>query len=243
MTPNVWEENKIDSYCKDDKLPMSHPLHPQYSIDHGPFCPLCHKSIGNTYSLPPLRREIHLAKPYFGDLINSSLFVYFSERAKKLYEESDLKGVEEFRKIEILRVVTHNGVRKAKLPPCPTYYLADITVDGAIMDYKRSKAVLCPPIGPLCEYCTRPLSGEGRDVDKYTGLYIDESRWNKNNIFYLLGIGGTNVVDQKFKDWFEDNHLVNASSFVPEAESTFNAGLYKSYVKEYKQEGIRYDLD
>ncbi len=241
-TPNSWNENEIMTYTPDENRDRNDPLYPKIDFNHPPFCPKCGKRL-KIYHLPPLRREIHVAKPYFGDFISDS-DIYCSERFKTLYEQSGLKGIEQFRKIDILRVVTHNGVRKAKLPPLPTYYLADIIVDGAILDYKRSKAVFCPPIVPLCDYCKLPLKkGNGSMLDKTTGIYVDQGRWNGNNIFELIGGISLIVVDKVFKDWFDAQHFNNANLFVPESERSENSRMYDRYVKEFGQEGLRYDLD
>ncbi len=241
MTQNSWEENAISTYQPDESRDENDPLYPKTAHHHPPFCPLCGKSL-STYALPPLRREIHIAKPFFGDLIYS-FGIYCSERFKILYEQSGLKGIEQFRMIDILRVVTHNGVRKAKLSPLPTYYLADIVVDGAIMDYKRSKAVFCPPIVPLCDYCKLPLKEHGCFLDRYSGVFVDQTRWNGNNIFELIGGISLIIVDQTFKSWFDDSQLLSGCLFIPESEKSDKGHLYDSYVKKYGQEGLRYDLD
>ena len=74
-------------------------------------------------------------------------------------------------------------------------------------------------------------------------MYVDETRWNNNNIFELLGGLSLFVVDQRFKDWFDAQHFNNASLFIPDSEMSINNGNYDSRVKEYGQEGLRYDLD
>ncbi len=153
VTSNFWDENEIAVYCKDWDRKDDDPLCPRFSNRYGPFCPVCHKSMRSVYPFSPLRREIHVARPYFADIVAHGVQVYFSERAKLLYEESSLKGIEEFREIEILKVVGHNGVRKAKLPPPPTYYFCQIAVDGATWDYEKSKAVYDEPDPIICEYC------------------------------------------------------------------------------------------
>ena len=212
MTSSIWRENEITEYNKDYDRKDDDPLYPRYSNDHSPFCPVCHKSLRALYPISPLRREIHVARPYFGDIVADGVKVYFSERAKLHYEESDLTGIEEFKKIEILRVVCHNGVRKAKLPPPPTYYWCQVAIDGATWDYEKSKAVYSEPDPIICEYCKnyRGL------VKEYRGLYVDESRWNGNSIFELLGIGGKVMVDENFKSWVERNNLTGAN-LIPES--------------------------
>ena len=229
MTGNCWHENEIRVFAKDWDRKDDDPLHPKFTHDHGPLCPVCHRSMMQlTYPHSPLRREIHVAKPYFGDIVADGR-VYFSERAKLLYEESDLKGIEEFREIEILKVVSHNGVRKAKLPPPPTYYLCQIAVDGATWDYEKSKAVYSEPDPIICEYC-KDFKGLIRG---YEGLYVDESRWNGNNIFELLGIGGRIMVDENFKSWAERNNLTGAN-FIPESKTSLdlNAESLRSTIEK-----------
>lgn len=217
MTSNIWEENEITEYCKDWDRKSDDPLYPRFSNDHGPFCPVCHRSMRSLYPFSPLRREMHVAKPYFGDIVAHGVQVYFSERAKLLYEESDLKGIEKFRGIELLKVVGHNGVRKSKLPPPPAYYFCQIAVDGATWDYKKSKAIYSEPDPIICEYC-KNYKGL---VKGYEGMYVDEERWNGSNIFELLGIGGKIMVDEKFKSWVERNNLTGAN-LIPESMTSLD---------------------
>ena len=217
MTSNFWHENLITEYDKDWDRKEDDPLFPRFSRDQGPFCPVCHKNMRHLYPLSPLRREIHVAKPYFGDIVTRGAEVYFSDRAKIIYEESDLKGIEKFRKIEILKVACHNGVRKAKLSPLPTYYWCQIAVDGATWDYEKSKAIYSKPDPIICEYC-KDYKGFIRG---YSGLYVDESRWNGNNIFELLGIGGKIMVDESFKSWVECNNLTGAN-LIPESMTSLD---------------------
>ena len=240
-TPNVWPENEISTYLKDYDRDINDPLFPNFDDHHEPFCPVCHHCL-RTYPLPPLRREIHLAKPYFGDIIVGGPGLYFSEHAMNLYKDAGLTGIEAFRKIEILKVVTHNGVRKGKLPPCPSYYWCDLVVDGAKMDYKKSKAVFCPPVSPLCGFCMIPLNHDAGTIDKYTGVYLEESTWNKNNIFLPLGIWSKVMADQVFKNWYDENNLTGIE-LRPSSSVNENYGFYENEVEEYGQEGLRYDLD
>ena len=217
LTDNCWRENEISVFTKDWDRKDDDPLHPKFSNECAPFCPVCHRSMRPSYPLSPLRREIHVARPYFGDIVVRGAKVYFSERAKLLYEESNLTGIEEFKKIEVLRVVCHNGVRKAKLPQVPTYYWCPIVVDGATWDYERSNAVYSDPDPIICEYC-KDFTGTIRG---YTGLYVDESRWNGSNIFELLGIGGKIMVDENFKSWVECNNLTGAN-LIPESMTSLD---------------------
>ena len=218
MTNNYWHENEIKVFCKDWSRKENDPLYPRFKSDYGPFCPVCHESMRtSTYPISPLRREIHIARSYFGDIISDGVRVYFSERAKLLYEKSNLTGIEEFKKIEILKVACHNGVRKAKLPPLPTYYWCPIVVDGATWDYERSKAVYSEPDSIICDYC-KNYKGL---IKGYDGMYVDESRWNGNNIFELLGIGGKIMVDENFKSWVECNNLTGAN-LIPESGTSLD---------------------
>ncbi len=229
VTSNFWDENEIAVYCKDWDRKDDDPLCPRFSNRYGPFCPVCHKSMRSVYPFSPLRREIHVARPYFADIVAHGVQVYFSERAKLLYEESSLKGIEEFREIEILKVVGHNGVRKAKLPPPPTYYFCQIAVDGATWDYEKSKAVYDEPDPIICEYC-KDYNGL---IKGYEGMYVDESRWNGSNIFELLGIGGKIMVDENFKSWVECNNLTGAN-LIPESMTSLDlkADSLESIVKK-----------
>ena len=214
MTPNVWHYNKIITSNR------------MYDQRRPPFCPFCGRQL-RCYVSTPLNVDLEVAKPYFCDIIYDYEFIYVTERFRDLFNKSGLKGIENFREVTLNKIKTHNGVRKAKLPEPPRYFLADIIVDGAAIDLKRSKAVFHRP--EFCHYCMFPtqepykedLSGN-LGLVKYNGCFVDRSRWNKTNIFVLLGKQGRYVVDQQFKDWFELNHLQPGCLFTPESEASMD---------------------
>ncbi|MBQ3388340.1 MAG: hypothetical protein IJG60_03920 [Thermoguttaceae bacterium] len=260
MTPNSWAENEMTI------VPDEERGEDRYSCQ---YCPKCHHIL-NVFREPPIRCEFEIAKPYFGDIVFTFTEISFSKRAKDLFLESGLKGIRRFERIEIVKLKTHNGVRKSKLPPMPEYYLAHIDVDGAFTDFKRSKAVFSPPIMPACEYCNHspPLDGESlrklklrtyvpRDRiealfdggarflypnshDKHMHIYVDAARWNGNNIFKLIGFGDI-VADQTFVDWADGNNL-KCCRFVPESEPCEDWGMYEGAEERFGP-GLRYDLD
>lgn len=260
-TSNSWDENEMQRVLGDNRK--------GYRFSHD-YCPVCHRVLGG-WPEPPIRCELHIAAQYFGDIVPSCGDIFFSKQARDLFLESGLRGIQRFEHVEILKLKTHNGIRKSKLPPLPEYYFAYVNFDGAIMDYKHSKAILCPPILPVCEYCisSPPLDREGilqhtlstytpdnkldlllesseqklfpNSLDKYTGIYVDESRWNGNNIFRLIGIGGTTVVDQTFVDWANENNLTGCH-FAPESEPSADWGQYVYYEKRFGP-GLHYDLE
>lgn len=241
---NSWHENEFLTFSSDYDRSENDPLYPKLDFNHAPFCPLCHRKL-RVYQHSPLRREIHLAKPYYADVSFSHRSLYCTSRFRNLYiQHPDFKGIEQFRKIDILKVYTHNGVRKAQLPPLPEFYMVDVVVDGAAVDFKKSKAVLRPPIEPVCKFCKKSLGKNGGlSMIKHSGLYIDVSNWNNNDIFYLVGIGNTIAVTDKFKEFINDNHLTVNFTFCSESEVSGDLGMYDYYVKKYGQEGLRYDLD
>ncbi len=241
MTPNIWHENDISSYDKDNLRDWNDPLYPRPIFNQPPFCPLCGHSL-RLYDPPPLRRQIEVARPYFADIVIHGDDMYCSERCRDLFMRSDIQGIERFRKIEILAVLAHNGVRKAKLPPLPVYHLAEIAVDGAAVDDKRSQSVFDPPLGPVCGYCTHGLGERGKSRDKHIGLYVDIARWNGYDISRILGTGGTLFATRLFKDFVEENGLTVNFHFRLESEDCRDWDAYDENVEETGEEGLRYDL-
>ncbi len=259
MTPNFWTENEM-SIVPDEERGED-----RFSCQ---YCPKCHRRL-NHFREPPFRCEFHVAKPYFGDIVADFDRIFFSERAKDLFLKSGLKGIRRFERVEIVKLKAHNGVRKNKLPPMPEYYLTHIDVDGAVMDYKLSKAVFSPPIIPVCRYCNYSpcLDLDGIDyhklgayvpgdrlaallespvrvlntntLDKYMHIYVDAARWNGNNIFKLLGFGEI-IADQTFVDWAGGNDL-KCCLFVPESEPCRDWGMYEGEEVRFGP-GLRYDL-
>ena len=210
MTDDYWCYNEVhlDKRVFDKTFP--------------PLCPYCGNQLRD-YMLTPLDFDMDIAMPYFGDMIYDVEFIIVSERFRTLFEKSGLKGIENFREISLDKIRTHNGVRKAKLPEPPRYFMADLIVDGATIDLKKSKAVFHRP--EFCHYCTFPtqepyeedLSGN-QGLVKWDGYYIDQTRWRGNDIFVVLSYPVRFAVDQKFKDWFEENQLLPGCSFIPEQD-------------------------
>ena len=87
-----------------------------------------------------------------------------------------------------------------------------------------------------------PLNKDFGMIDKYTGIYLEESTWNKNNIFLPLGIWSKVMADQVFKNWYDENKLTGIE-LRPGSSVNENYGFYDYEVEEYGQEGLRYDLD
>lgn len=219
MTDNCWYYNKID------------PIDRVYDKTHPPFCPYCGRQLRD-YVTFPLNSVMDIAKPYFCDMIYTLGSVYVTERFRDSFEKSGLKGIENFREITLDKIKTHNGVRKAKLPEPPRYFMADLIVDGATIDLKKSKAVFHRP--EFCHYCMFPTQEPYERVDfgnmglvKWDGYYIDQTRWNGNNIFVVLSYPIYFAVDQKFKDWFEENQFLPGCRFIPEQDYKDN------YINEY----------
>ncbi len=191
-----------------------------YAKNRPPFCPVCKAQLSR-YLLKPLEFNFVTAKPFFCDIVFNNEFLFVSDVFKKAYESSGLRGIREFREISISKISTHNGVRKAKLPLAPRYFLTDIVVDGAI-DLKKSNAVIeCPH---YCEYCMNPVEpfDEERPLGlvKWEGFIIDRRRWHGNNIFKPVGLECFYAVDEKFREWFESTQLKSGCDFVLESEDT-----------------------
>ncbi|MBQ6157994.1 MAG: hypothetical protein IJJ20_03170 [Thermoguttaceae bacterium] len=209
-TTNEWYYNKVSINKR------------VYDETYPPLCPYCGNQLRD-YILPPLDFDMDITVPYFCDMIYTLGSVYVTERFRNSFEKSGLKGIENFREMTLKKIRTHNGVRKAKLPEPPRYFLADLIVDGATIDLKKSKAVFHRP--EFCHYCTFPtqepyeedLSGN-QGLVKLDGCYIDQTRWNGNDIFVVLSYPIYFAVDQKFKDWFEENQLLPGCSFIPEQD-------------------------
>ena len=207
-TTNAWHYNEI---ILDGKYDWTYP----------PLCPHCGRQL-RRYVSEPLNIDMDIAQPYFCDIIYDYEFIYVTELFRSLFEKSGLKGIENFREVTLNKIKTYNGVRKAKLPEPPPYYLADVVVDGAAIDLKKSKAVFEWP--DFCHYCMGPTDPHDEDggnlgLVKYNGYYIDRSRWNGNSIFVALGVACQYAVDQRFKEWFESNHLKTGCQFLPEQDS------------------------
>lgn len=157
-----------------------------------PRCPKCNDYIGSLTSLPPYNIELELWDKGFGDVaFGPGDHLLVSERFKVLWEEHGLKGLEGFSPVTIKKVIRHK--RSFKDIP-PNYFLTYITFGKAIIDQDASGFEWKKK--PTCSVCR-----SGNIIKRWKSHRLVTNTWDGNNIFRPVGMTGSIMVDQVFKDF------------------------------------------
>lgn len=177
------------------------------------LCPQCGRSIGGKISIPPYAAELVLWTNGFGDIAFScgSGEMLFTERFKRLFEESGLTGLSFQGKATIEKIKCMKGVRKKNLPVMPVYYFAYVSIGNAVVNHQLSNTLFDPGGEPTCNYCRAGL------IRKIGPLVIEENSWDGTDIFVPRGIGGTTIVSEAFVRWFRENQINNGRIIPTEA--------------------------
>jgi len=165
-------------------------------------CPLCGAPITMKQWMPP--RKIKLTKPKYPDYVSywAGDGIVVSERFKKAYEISGLKGITVFNPLEVVKV----SYMKENSPISPQYYDAIPAVSFAKVDNRKSK-IKGYKNEPKCSLC----NPRGKTVSTIKGITLDWSGWEGEDIFRLHELGGTYFTTQCFVDFCQHNEFTNFS--------------------------------
>src|SRR3990172_4404830 len=159
-----------------------------------PKCPSCGLTIGLRDWLPPFRiklsKGVKTNKP--GDLIYGEFYDFMvSERFREVWEKAKLKGIIEWRPVEIV------GPRAVLFK----YFYPLYRPATAIPDFNRMIVVWAKE-PPKCEVCY------SAGIDAKKGIYLKEDSIPDDDLFKYRG--GVNVLtSQNFKDISEEAALSN----------------------------------
>lgn len=164
----------------------------------GPKCQTCGEFVGSLRWLPPHRVELELMGLAFADIsFGGPSDFLVSERFKKLYEESHLRGLEGFESVEITKV----KIRRVKtyISP-PKYFHVTVPRDTARIDDWASG--LIREGGPsTCLDCG------STGAIKYDHIVLMEDTWSGNDAFYARGLPGTVLVSNRFAEFYRSNQI------------------------------------
>lgn len=164
-----------------------------------PSCPKCKKVIGSLISLPPYNIELELWGKGFGDVsFGPGDHLLVSERFKTLWEEHGLTGFEGFTSVTIKKVIRH---KKFTGNP-PGYFLTSVPYGKAVLDQDASGFEWEKP--PTCPVCR-----QGRIIKRWESHILMPGTWDGTNIFQPIGISGSIMTDQKFKDFVDQFHITS----------------------------------
>jgi hypothetical protein len=181
------------------------------SSKYGDFlkCPRCSRPISMRRWLAP--RKIHLKQAKrIGDLIfgagGGDLLV--SDKFKKNYEESGLKGVKEFNPVEIISVrpkAFSDSLRNTKL------FEAVILIRfiRVLFDQMGTKWEQEPSID-YCDLCGPGGGGKNGLYESYKNIVIDPNSNFDSDIFHPINLSGTIILSKKAFDFFSKHLFKNA---------------------------------
>jgi hypothetical protein len=171
-----------------------------------PHCPACHDYIGSLISLPPYNIALELWNKGFGDVaFGPGDHLLVSERFKILWEEHGLKGLEWFGPVTVKKVVRHK--RSFKDEP-PQYFVTSVVYGKGVLDQKSSGFEWEKGKEPTCSLCK-----EGA-IKRWKSHMLLPDTWDGSNIFRPIGLSGSIMTDQLFKD-FVDQFKITSCYLIP----------------------------
>ena len=155
------------------------------------YCPKCGKPISLMKWLNPM--YVKLSKPAYGDFVYGTFeFFLVSSRFKEQYDQSDLKGIQSFQRIDGIKV----SRMKLHSPAPEEYYYITPVLSHMKIDNKRSR-IKGQRNGFKCSVC----NPRGITNDKIDGFTLVSDDWNGEDIFRVYELGSTVFMTQKFVDF------------------------------------------
>jgi hypothetical protein len=191
----------LESKPRDSQTPFDTEYLPKRSsYGEAPRCKVCGEFIGPMTWLPPYVVELELWGLGFGDLAffaapNILVSAYF----KTGYEENELKGLQGFEPVEVVRVKKHRPIKGDR----PSYYHAIVQYSRAVIDDKRSDIVRDK--GPICKECR-----VGGGTKRVARVVLKRSTWSGEDIFVARGLPSIFLTTEKFKTFCQDYKIKNA---------------------------------
>lgn len=185
-------------------------------------CPLCNRPLSMLKWLPPFRIELESWGKHYGDIACVGDDLIVSDRFKRAYSASGLRGLLCFEPVTIINVAHRRGKPKE---PLPDYYKANVIRNSAVIDQEASGYVW----DDKSKVCSECLFGK---LKRYRRLIVKEDTWTGDDVFFPRGGRGP-IVSERFKSFFFEN-VLHGVVFIPcESEE---AG-YDSYPWELEGSG------
>jgi hypothetical protein len=146
--------------------------------------------------LPPF--EMNVSKKKLGDFIYGTHVGFaVSKRVKEKFEQTDLKGLTNFRKVDLY-------YRKQLLNE--EYYYPEIALIHAFVDYKYMEF-------EKKDYCGTCQKGKS-SVNTIHGIFFTAPERIKEDVFFTTSLGqGEIIVSSNFKDFVEKEEFTNINLF------------------------------
>lgn len=176
-----------------------------------PRCGACGDFIGALSWLPPYRVELEALGTEFPEVVDvpgDDMLV--AERFRGLYEDHEMVGLSGFDPVEVVRVKRR---KKSLQGDPPVYYRVSVARSGAAVDDA--------PSGIDREGAVCPICRQARLIKRAKRIILESGTWTGEDIFIARGLSGTFLTTERFRDFCEENRVVNAV-FVPAEEYAFD---------------------
>lgn len=168
-------------------------------INNGPApkCNACGKFTGMLTWLPPFRVELEAVKGVLGDIVfGSGNDLLVSEKFTNAWNADHMRGLSGFEPVEVLKV-NHQSTEKGE----HKYYHVSIATADLAIDQNKSNLKWEPET--VCKQCRTG------DLLLSWDRIVFEQAEIKENIFYAIGLPGAIFVDDKFRDFYRRNKIIN----------------------------------
>jgi hypothetical protein len=186
----------------DTEMLETDPVH----LGEAPRCDACGRFVGGRPWLPPHRAELTLHGSTWGDFAFRGAvgedFLIVSPVAAR-FRESEMTGLSGFESVEI---VSFAG---SSTPP-PDYVHVAVEIGSASIDESRSSLQRSGEVESA-------KCGHATTLDAVHGFAVASETWRCADVFIALGLPGTPIVSERFKNWAESAQLSNVR-FTPTAE-------------------------
>lgn len=168
-------------------------------LGEAPKCPVCGTFIGMKPWLPPYRVKIEVHGETIGDIafggVGGNLLV--SDAFRRGWSEQQLRGLEEFDSVEIVRV---SPPRLASATPA--FYHVTVRRGQTAIDLDRSMLDLRRQ--PTCSHCLG-----GALIHGIHGFAVAETTWTGEDLFQPVGLPGLIVATERVRELADSLALRN----------------------------------
>lgn len=189
-----------------------------FPVGEAPKCETCARFVGSLPCLPPYRIELELWNSVFGDIaFGAGGDILLSARFKAFSEELELRGLQGFDSVEVVRVIRHKRPKPA-LDDQPEYFRVTLIRSRTAIDIQQSG--LESSLGPRCPDCLRGL-GSNYIIKRAKRIIVDLKTWTGEDAFFARGLPGTRLVSERFKELM-DGYRLTGTTLIPAEEYSFD---------------------
>ena len=165
-------------------------------VGETPKCEKCGAFIGGLESLPPFHVELEILGKGWGDLaFGPGRALLVSKRFKESFEEKALNGLSQFESVEIVSASGKNRNNGKTEFFHPKILRSNVRINHLQSGMEEP---------PTCNHCLS--SGLFKRIKK---VVIQPDSWHGEDIFFPLGLPGTILTSEKFREFCHQNSFTN----------------------------------